>query len=184
MPRVNVPGFPRPVLIELHDPVQLGSPLLGVTGTPELMTTEQFAQNIATDSFSGTFENLSIFKGTTRAAWAWQAQIARRYQQARRAYLRGRIGRPYDTTQFSELDDFLLIVRYFQTLGDHHPVRSAEDHWAKAGLKLPTQRLIVLKLRLVKKWAVPELRFVAEHVCNIYGLPPLPRKKAVHRRKR
>ena len=98
MPYVNVPGFPRQVFIELHDPVQLGSPLLGVTGTPELMTAEQFAQNIAIDSFSGTFQNLSVSSGATRAAWAWRAQVARRYEQARRAHLRGRIGRPRESS--------------------------------------------------------------------------------------
>ena len=181
---INFPGYPRPVLIDLHDGVESDKPWFAEVGTEISLSPEEFAKEMAAGNFVQTAEGLSLVKVENQAEAELLAEEALRLEEARRAQLKIKSGRPRNTVQFSHLHNFVVIALYFQSLGDRRFILSAEEYWALGSVKAPTRRRIDKKLKQAREWATGDIRALAEVVRKLYKLPPLPLKKVASRKKK
>lgn len=180
MPFVKVPGFDREIWVDLHEPTDTGTPWFVSAGQEITLTPEKFAAEYATGGFDITEVSLKTER-LGRTEVGLRVSSALRYEKARKKLITGHSGRRRGVFGFTDLQDFVLIALYFESLGHKQAIRHALTHWALGEKSAPSRRHIDLAIKDMRNWFINDLFKAADLARARQGLPPIPTSRPIRK---
>lgn len=184
MPFVKVPGIDREVWIDLHDPQETSIPWFVSAGTQAELSPERFAVEMASPSGFVHTETVVKVEPLGREGLAARVRSAQAHERARRKLIKGHSGRPRAVFGFTLVEDFAMVVLYFESLGHKQAIRKALEYWAASTAKAPSRRHIEKALSNMRGWLFVDLFRSADRARKQHNLPPFPTEKPVRGRVR
>lgn len=173
MAKIKLPGTDRYIEFELHEPQGDASTLISGVGHKINIETAEFARETADPDTEWAFTapHLVMFPKDEIHAQEFNAKQFQKFRSL------GKPGRPHGHT-FSRIEDFAILVLYFEKLGFKQATKAARLYWERNGQVSPTRRTTDQAIKTVRGWVIADFSVLINLVRKRHRLnEALPQKK-------
>lgn len=197
MPFVKVPGTDREIWIDLHEPTGPETPWFVSAGHEVELTPEQFALEMShtpaplpitappgAHTGLGFIQTEQVLKVDylNRESVGTRVRSALAYEKARRKIMGGHSGKPRAVFGFTNVEDFVQIVLYFESVGHKQAIRKTIERWRADRIDPPpSRRHIEITLNRARRWLIGDMHMLADLARKRLGMKPLPTKPPMRR---
>lgn len=179
MTYVIIPGTTKSIYVELHESSDVGEISLDSIATSKALSPDEFFAAFQPKDVGTTIRWVLTVKRETYQRHVELAQKATQLEQARLRRLPKSVGRPRTVIGFTEVEDFCLVVLYFESIGCKQAIRQTRKIW---GVTCLTTRRIAETLQKIRFWKIQDIKSIATLVQKNYKLALLPSTWPVKRK--
>jgi hypothetical protein len=179
MTHVKIPGTNRSIYVELHNNSDAGEVPLDSIATRKALSADEFFAAFEPKDAGAVIRWVLTVKREGYQRHVELAQKATQLEQARLRRLSKRFGRPRTVIGFTEVEDFCLVVLYFESIGCKQAIRHTRKIW---GVTCLTRRRIAETLQKIRSWKIQDIKSIANLVRVNHGLVLLPSTWPVNRK--